>query len=309
MKKRILFIVGAIALILVISGVFIYGILKDTINPADFIRPQFSSPNLMEGASITYETLKKGEKPDAVNLLASGNSAWTPRDIDRKPGANTDDVCNGAAEIRLAKLSVFNTAIIEEIGNEVQYFRLQAYINDNWVTVYQSEKIQSLRLCSFDAVQTDRVRLVIDKFRSRNTSAKIKSLQLYNESVRDVKDFNVTVYQRLDGDVPSEILKRTPEQIAAFARYYDVYNTVLIFGAVNWKNGEMTFGVPDGEDGFARELSALRTIIEQRSNKEHKVKIVCTALADGAGGNGHTGVNVFMAEHWQRVADRMVEFL
>ncbi|MDR1409812.1 MAG: glycoside hydrolase family 18 protein [Oscillospiraceae bacterium] len=303
MKKRMLSLFAILAIILTL-----FSNCNKKTNAADLIQPHLSSSNLMEGAEIISENLKKGENPDAANLLSHDSAAWTPRNIARRPGSNTNDVCDTAIEIQLKEQCAFNTAVIEEIGNRVQYFRLQAWVDGRWQTIYQSEKIQSLRLCSFDAVTTDKVRLSIDKFRG-NQPAKIKSLRLYNEPVREVKDFNVTVYQRLDGDIPSEVLKRTPEEVKAFARFYDVYNTVLIFGAVNWKEGEMIFNVPDGEEGFARELSALRQIIEQRSNKAHKVKIVCTALADGAGGNGHTGVNVFMAKDWQRVADRMVEFL
>lgn len=52
--------------------------------------------------------------------------------------------------------SAINTALIEEIGNQVQYFRIQAFVDGKWKTVYQSEKIQDMRLCGFDAVTTDR---------------------------------------------------------------------------------------------------------------------------------------------------------
>lgn len=274
-----------------------------------FIQPQFASPNLAKGAKILQESLKKGEKADAANLLTADNKAWTPQELDRKPAEDQPDACNSAVEIQLEQTCTFNTAVIEEVGNEVQYFRLQAWVDGAWETIYQSEKIQSLRLCSFDAVTTDRVRLSIDQFRDRKTPARLKSLQLYHEPLRAAADFSVTAYQRLDGDIPSEILRRTDEEIKAYARYYDVYNTVLVFGAVNWEEGEMVFNFEDGEAGFARELSALREIIAKRSRQGHEVRIICTALADGAGGDGHTGVNVFMAEHWERVADQMVEFL
>lgn len=273
------------------------------------IQPQFASPNLAKGAKVISESLKKGERADAQNLLTEGSKAWTPRDLDRKPAEGQPDACNSAVEIQLQETCTFNTAVIEEVGNEVQYFRLQAWVDDEWKTIYQSEKIQSLRLCSFDPVTTDRVRLSIDQFRSGKKPARLKALRLYNEPLRAADDFHVTAYQRLDGDVPSEILKRPAEDIKAYARYYDVYNTVLIFGAVNWEEGEMVFNFDDGEAGFARELSALREIIAQRGNPAHEVKIICTALADGAGGDGHTGVNVFMAEHWERVAGQMVDFL
>lgn len=278
------------------------------VKTSDYVKPQFVSANVMQGAKIIKESLKKNEKPDAENLLSQDNKAWTPTFIDRKPINDKEDTMNSAVEIQLKEISSFNTALIEEVGNEVQYFRLQAWVNNSWVTVYQSEKIQALRLCSFDTVTTDKVRLSIDKFRS-DKSAKIKTLSLYNEPKRAADDFNVTAYQRLDGDVPTEVLKGTEAEIANYARFYDVYNTILIFGAVNWKDGEMVFTVKDGEEGFARELKALKEIISKRTKQDRDVKIICTALADGAGGGGHIGVNEFMNKHWEYVADQMLIFM
>ena len=148
----------------------------------------------------------------------------------------------------------------------------------------------------------------IDKFRSNN-SAKINCIELYNETNVQVEKFNVTAYQRLDADVPSEVMKRSDEEIDNYAKFYDVYNCVLVFGAVNWKDGEMVFNFKDGEEGFKRELEALKQLIARRSNQNHNVKIICTTLADGAGGNGHVGVNEFMGQHWERVADQMLTFM
>ena len=132
------------------------------------------SKNLLEGGSILYESLKKGEKPDAENLLKNSNDCWTPQDPDRSPADGSEDSNNSYVEIKLKEASTFNTAIIEETGNQVQYFRLQAEVNGEWETIYESEKIQTSRLCSFDAVTTDKIRLSIDKFRSSETPAKNK---------------------------------------------------------------------------------------------------------------------------------------
>ncbi|MDR1806055.1 MAG: glycoside hydrolase family 18 protein [Clostridium sp.] len=273
-------------------------LFADRTDSSGLITPVFTSTNLLEGASVTEESLQTGESPDAVKLLCDDEAAWTPQ-----PGMD-----NSFAEIKLRESASFNTAVIEELGNQVQYFRLQAFVDGKWKTIYQSEKIQSLRLCSFDTVTTDRIRLSIDKFRGK-AAAEISSLRLYNEQARPAEDFNVTVYQRLDGDVPSQILKLSEEEIDTYARYYDVYSTVLVFGAVNWQNDEMGFGFDDGETGFARELSALKELISRRSNKEHQVKLVCTALADGAWGDGHNGVNVYMKQHWETIADKMLDFM
>lgn len=305
MKRRI---VAFFCLFSIMGGIVLTGCGKKT-GKNGIIKPNFTSLNFMAGAVITYESLKKKETPDAENLFSDDDKAWTPEDLNRSPAEGQEDVCNSTAEIKLQKPVTFNVAVIEEIGNEVQYFRLQAFIDEEWKTVYQSEKIEEYRLCSFDAVTTDKIRLSIDKFRSKDVPAKIKSLKLYYEIVDEAKDFNVTVYQRLDGDIPSEILKGTKEEIKNYARFYDVYNTVLIFAAVQWDNDNMVFNLDGGEEGFARELSALREIISHRSNPSHKVKIVCTGLADGTGGDGHAGVNVFMAEHWESVAHKLIAFV
>lgn len=265
------------------------------------------SENVMLGAKVTYESLKKGKKADAENILQE-NGYWTPQDPDRMPEDKTKDINNSYVEIKLAKTSTFNTALIEEIGNEVEYFRLQAKINEEWKTIYQSEKIQSSRLCSFDAVTTDTVRLSVDKFKDSETPAKIKSLRLYNEPKRDVGSFEITAYQRLDGDVPTKILAKGEDYVRNYARFYDVYSTIIVFGAVHWgENGKMNFG-ESGEEKFSREISALKEIISKRSNKEHEVKLIVITLADGTWQDIENGVNGYMTEYWESIADQTIAF-
>lgn len=266
------------------------------------------SENLLEGGSILYESLKEGEKADAKNLLEEGNACWTPQDPNRSPAEGSEDANNSYVEIKLKETSTFNTAIIEETGNQVQYFRLQAEVNGEWITIYESEKIQTSRLCSFDSVTTDKIRLSIDQFRSSETPAKIRSIRLYNEPKINVDDFEVTAYQRLDGDAPTEILAKGEEYVNNYARYYDVYSTIIVFAAVHWnENGQMGFG-EGGEEKFAQELNALKEIISHRSNKDHQVKVIVTALADGTWGEGHNGVNGYMAQYWESVADQIIAF-
>lgn len=270
----------------------------------DYPKMTFSSSNLLDGAQTVSETLNDGEKADAKNLLTDDKSCWTPEQPD-----TGSDINNSFTEIKLSQAKTFNTAVIEELGNEAQYFRLQAKINDEWQTIYQSEKIQALRLCSFDSVTTDSIRLSIDKFRSSKTPVKIKSLKLYNEEKRSADDFEVTAYQRLDGDVPTEILAKGSEYVKNYAKFYDVYSTVIVFGAINWdENAELSFG-ESGEAEFERQVNALKEIIAQRSNQSHKVKLIITALADGTWGDEHNGVNAYMARSKDSVANQIVELV
>ena len=66
----------------------------------------------------------------------------------------------------------------------------------------------------------------------------------------------------------------------------------------------MNFGEM-GEEKFAQELAALKEIIAKRQNQSHRTKLIVTALADGAWGDGHNGVNIYMASHWEKVADQI----
>lgn len=266
------------------------------------------SENLLTGAKIVYESLKKGEKADAVNLLDDSKKCWTAQDPQRTPEEGHPDANNSYVEIELDGEKTFNTAVIEEDGNEAQYFRLQALVGDEWTTIYQSEKIQAQRLCSFDPVTTSRIRLSIDKFRDSDTPVKIKSIKIYNEEKRNADNFEVTAYQRLDGDVPTEILARGEEYVSNYARFYDVYSTIIVFGAVSWdENGNMSFG-EGGEENFARQIEALKEIIAHRSNPDHEVKLIVTALADETWGDEHNGVNAYMGKYWESIADKIVAF-
>ena len=301
-----------IACVLIAALIICPAVFSNTgINSSDSQPTQltFDSEDIMNGAKIVYESLKNGEKADAENLLADNDKCWTAQDPNRAPAEGYPDVNNSYVEIQLEGQKTFNTALIEEVGNEAQYFRLQAEINGEWVTVYQSEKIQSQRLCSFDAVTSDRIRLSIDKFRDSSTPVKIKSIKLFNEQKREAGNFEVTAYQRLDGDVPIEILAKGEEYVKTYARFYDVYSTIIVFGAVSWdENGNMSFG-DGGEENFARQVSALKEIISHRSNQDHEVKLIVTALADGTWQDGHSGVNAYMAQHWESIADKIADFV
>lgn len=150
----------------------------------------------------------------------------------------------------------------------------------------------------------------------------IDSIALYNEQNLASDNFTVAAYQRLDDAVPTEVLAQGEEYVKDFARYYDVYNTVIIFGAVNWdKDGNMSFGdyahkrkdnpnYEPTEKDFEEQIAALKEIISHKTNP-HKVKIVCGALADGAFGGGHDLVNEYMVakNHWKKVADQMIDFM
>lgn len=306
-KKRAVqsFVSGIVICALLCSIGYLSGSKFTTDKADDFIQPEIQEPNVLANGKITYESLASNEKTDAVHLLADNGKCWTAQAPNRGPKDGYPDANNAVAEIQLENKTTFNTAIIQELGNEVQYFRLQAKVGDDWVTVYQSEKIQSLRLCSFDPVTTDRVRLSIDKFRSVTTPAKIQSLRLFDLQKREAGDFELTAYQRLDGDVPTEILAKGDAYVRNYAKFYDVYSTIIVFASLHWtETGDLSFG-DWSEEKFATELNALKQIIARRSNPNHQVKLIVTTLSDGAFGGD---VNGYMTKYWEKVEAQTVKF-
>lgn len=292
MKKCLISVVLITMLAVMIIG--LSGCNKLVIQPLEI-----DSENLMEGASVVHESIVNKENPDADNMLYDNNKCWTPK----------NDMRYAKVEFRLAGQKTFNTAVISEVGNEIQYFRLEAKIDGKWETIYSSEKMQDQRIISFDSVTANGLRLCIEKFKMENSCAKIKNIKLYNLSAE--RSFNTAVYQRIDTEKPSEILK-DEDYAKRFARYYDVYNTVIVFDAVTWdENGELIFK-NDGVDGlsgkeyFEREIAAIRQLIEMRTIKSNRVNLIVTALADGAGGS-RDGVNTLMRNNHTKIAQKMVD--
>lgn len=304
-------IASAVVLSVICSIMFVAPIVRENNNSDRQYKIELTSENLAKNASISFETLVKGEKADAVNILSDDNKCWTAKypGIEQVIGLDGKSD-NAVAEISFADTISFNTAIIEEQNNNVEYFRIQALINDEWVNIYQAERINYTKLCSFDSVTTNKVRLCIDKFKDSSKEVKIKSFGVYNEPKTNADGFDVSVYQQMHIPFATEILEKGDEYARNFAKCYDVYSTVILFYSIAWdENGEIAYRI-GSEEAFAKELESVRKLISLRSNKDHDVKLIITALSDkGLVDNDKIDINTYMAEHWSNMADKMLDLV
>ena len=248
MKKSLILI--AVSILVVVLGISFAGcsnklVIQDL---------EITGENLMNGATIVSESLIDKEEPNAENMLSDNSKCWTP--LNKNLYANVEFKLNGK--------KTFNTAVIDEVGSEIRYFRLQAKVGGEWQTIYASEKMEKQRIISFDSVETENLRLSIEKFTMKDKYAKVKSIKLYNLNSDKGDTFNTTVYQRIDTEKPSEVLAKGEQYAETFARYYDVYNTVIVFDVVTWdEQGNLIFK-NEGKDGltgkqyFERELDAIK---------------------------------------------------
>jgi len=162
-------------------------------------------------------------------------------------------------------------------------FRLEAFVDGGWQLAHRGEKLQTQRLCSFDAVTTGRVRVLAET--ARGEPVLVQSLALYNEPKRENPGMHMSTYYAFDpvaGEVPPEvaILAEGEDYARNYARWFDVYDTVICIGGIGIDAQGVTYG--EGEERFTQRLNALKELIALRSDPAHEVKIICTVFGGGS---------------------------
>jgi alpha-L-fucosidase len=122
----------------------------------------------------------EGAQAQASNA-AKGHSAQKTIDGDKKTYWTTEGGKEAAVlEYRLAKPSTFDVLMLQEnirIGQRIEHFQLEAWINGSWEKVTEGTTIGYKRLLRFPATTTDRVRLSITESRTNPT---LSHFGLYN---------------------------------------------------------------------------------------------------------------------------------
>ncbi|MCL2494380.1 MAG: glycosyl hydrolase family 18 protein [Oscillospiraceae bacterium] len=205
----------------------------------------------------------------------------------------------GTNEFQLAEAQTFNTALIVEAGSAAKFtywdsmfrkddtgaakFSLEAFVDGEWQMIHRGEKIQTQRLCSFDPVTSDRVRVLAET--ANGEPVLVQSLALYNEPKRANPGLHMSTYYALDpvaDEIPPEvaILAQGEAYAREYARWFDVYDTVICIGGIGI--GAQGVSYAEGEARYTQRLNALKELIALRSNPEHEVKIICTVFGGGS---------------------------
>ncbi len=116
--------------------------------------------------------LAKGAQAHASNA-AKGHLAQKTIDGDKRTYWTTEEGNEAATlEYRLAQPSTFDILMLQEnirVGQRVERFELEAWINGRWEKVAEGTTIGYKRLLRFPATTTDRVRLSITQSRTNPT--------------------------------------------------------------------------------------------------------------------------------------------
>ena len=209
----------------------------------------------------------------------------------------------------LGKAQKINSVILKEKGLNVKEFSIFVSADgEAYSMVYQNDKIEYHRLCSFDDVEARYVRLTVTK---ADSFPAIREIEVYYEPTRNTDDFRVTAYLAA-GDV-NEILadeKLTDEQKEEkLNRYFDDYDPESLthlfhYCGVSFDETGKVFLGGDNENQADKEnqLRLLLKVLRERMNPEAKISFVFGF------NQGHPGRNSAMGDNRDTFIDNLIGF-
>ncbi len=141
---------------------------KDTLLAFHNMIEQTFNHNAAGGASVVT-----GHDPDTVSAasLFGGGNYWR--------GKNENDTAS--IEFLLPAQAKFDVAMLQEnikVGQRIEQFRLERWDGQNWQRIAQGTTVGYKRLLRFTPVETNRVRIVVEKSRLRPTLSNFGLYQL-----------------------------------------------------------------------------------------------------------------------------------
>lgn len=275
-----LFLMIRRAVALIVTAVqFILGLFGVSVNP---MKNVIEEPNLAPQAVVAEQS---GSAVADAKFLTDGKveTYWSSGQKE-----------NAYVELRFPEAVTFNTVVLRELTASVKEFALQKYENGQWIDFFKSDRIETYRFCTFDAVTTQRLRLVV---RKQAGTFRLQELEVYNIAPKELAEpLRVSAYKRIDFNKSWKITDKVREMKAAYgenstqykeayqamktySRYFEVINEVILFNGVDW-TAEGGVHIRDGAADFQREIDALHEIFDARDIKTD-VRITATILCPG----------------------------
>lgn len=152
-----------------------------------------------------------------------------------KNGGRSRDCLSGRAgayiDITFAEPTKVNTLELNEIGENIMEFAILAKVDGRFKEIYRQDKAGSFRYCAFEPVETDCIRLVVNKVRDGGKFF-LSNIDVFNVNHRRT-DFRVTAY-----GIVQTILD--PDNVDP--KHFEVITDFIFFeSAVFDKNGDIKF--------------------------------------------------------------------
>jgi alpha-L-fucosidase len=134
--------------------------------------------NLIKGATIKASNTREHSKTFGANFIVDNSTKtfW----------AADDKQDSAFFEIQLPKVTSFDRMLLQEpiaYGQRIAKFYVQAYVNNQWKTIASETTIGLKRLLRFDAVNTNKIRVVLKEYFG---APAISNMGIYKSSTKEI---------------------------------------------------------------------------------------------------------------------------
>lgn len=160
-----------------------------------------------------------------------------------KNGTYTKDKLSGRSgamiDIAFPEPTEVNTLVLYEKGENIMEFEIFAKQGGEYKQIYKQDKVGSFRYCAFETVETNVLRLVINKVRDDGEFS-IENIDVLNAK-HERSDFRVTAYG---------IIQTILDPANVDPAHFEVITDFILFeAAVFDKNGDIKFNDKELSDG------------------------------------------------------------
>lgn len=170
----------------------------------------------------------------------------------------------GWLEVDFGQVISFDTVVLREAGLDVKGFRLQGSVDGKaYQDIYMQDKIEHYRLCTFDEVEGQYLRLYIE---NSDKMPAIRSFEVYNVDPVADKDFRVTAYisvGHLYDMLMNDAISMEEVRELFQSQYYDTVTDVFFIFDIRWDQyGEIHYD--RGEEQFTRAMTLFKEVVADR---------------------------------------------
>ena len=232
------------------------------------------SANLAAGAQVTVTS---AEENASVLIDGDKDTAWT-----------AENASGESILLSFGKTVTVNTVVLRENGNYITGFRFEVPDGDGngWKEIYRQDRMERYRYCTFDAVETDSIRIVIDGV-NEGREVSVAEVEVYNVAPKTyAEEFRVFAYYNVN-DFKSPALDETE-----LSKQLGVITDLILFEYVYWdKDGNLTFTQEDknAEDYDPTSTAYLESVIAFVKKLNRDVRICLDILPGNKAEHGLPG--------------------
>ncbi|MEG1845278.1 MAG: glycoside hydrolase family 18 protein [Oscillospiraceae bacterium] len=192
----------------------------------------------------------------------------------------------------------FDTILLDEIGDNVNWFKISVFDGGAWKIVYEQDRILKHHTCYIEPTKSQKIKIEITDCKA---PVELCEISVYSAN-KSEKPFKVSQYLRFDKENMTEFFK----DIEGSSGYYDVVTDVILFATISMnEKAELVF--VDGEETFAKILKDFREVLGERN--PHLWGTVFLKVKDAQGNSSHDITSDFVMKNSDKIKATLKTFV